>query len=73
MPKGKSKSRSSPKFVSPGGKSMVGRQYAGPKMPGVTSNESRAVVASGRLVARARVWLGGSSLIRLSLRNITLE
>jgi hypothetical protein len=40
MPKGKSKSRSSPTWAKGGSGHMLPQQHAGPKKPGVTSNES---------------------------------
>lgn len=39
MAKGKVKSSSSPKFLSPGGKKMLGQSHAGPQKPGTTAND----------------------------------
>ena len=40
MAKSKSSKRSSPTFVSPGGKGMIGQQYAGPRKSGQVGNET---------------------------------
>lgn len=61
MPKGKLKKSSSPKFLSPGGKKMVGQQHAGPQKPGTTATDAKgsggkfASGGSGHMVGKTGV------------------